>query len=373
MKYAVCSDIHLGHVKTPTKHIISSFKKHILNDNNKDIQVLFISGDLFDRLLDLNSVDVKYIVEFFNYFLTYCTNNNIAVRVLEGTPGHDYQQSQLLVELNNIRSKMCNLKYFKALDIEYNDILDKYILYVPDEWTNDHDELERQIKQKLNEHSITSVDIAILHGQFKYQFAGKPYHGFHYKEDYFLDLVKGYIHVGHYHTYNPMSRILPNGSLERLKHGEEEAKGYIIVNDDTYTFIENTDAFIYKSINVTPKMTLERLDKIILVLPKNSFIRLVISKDHPLYLTFNDIVLRYMDYNVKKITKENLSENNQVTYILTDKELELNDKFILEGNLHTTLVDLVKQKHNLDSLEESKFLNYISIFKEVENNEPNSY
>ena len=371
MKYIVTSDDHLGHVKTPTSHIANSFIKHVLCQLNKDADALFIAGDLFDRLLDLNSKEAQIIIKFINYLLEYCYVNNILLRVLEGTPSHDWQQSQTLVELNEIRGdRKCDLKYHKVLDIEYIDRINKYVLYIPDEWTNSHSDMERQIKEKLNAYNITKVDIAILHGQFAYQFAGRPYHGFHYREEYFLNLVSGFIHVGHYHVYNPMDRILPNGSLERLAHGEEDPKGYIVVNDDTYTFIENTDAWIYKTLNITAATTLERLDKQIAKYPHGSYIRLLLNKDHPFNLTFGELKLRYLDYNLKKITKENVAERIKATYILSDAEIEFDNKFILEANIHQTLLDIVSSKHNLNSVENSKLLNYISIFKEVENHAP---
>jgi len=372
MKYLVTSDIHLGHLKTPTIHIIQSFKKHILNEKNTDLDAIFIAGDLFDRLLDLNSKDVQYIIEFFNYLLTYCTINKIILRVLEGTPSHDWQQSQILIKLNDIRTEKCDLKYFKALDIEYIPQFNKYVLYIPDEWTNNHDDLERQIREKLNEHLITQVDIAILHGNFKYQFAGKPYHGFYYKEEYFLSLVKGFIHVGHHHIYNPFSRIIPNGSFDRLAHGEESEKGYIIVDNNNYTFIENTSAYIYKTINITSSTTIDKLDKIIAKYPPGSYIRLLLSKDHPFNLIIGELKLRYSDYNIKKITKENVVEKNTTTYILSDIELDFNNKFVLEKNIYNILVDLINEKYTLDANETDKFLNYVSIFREVDNNAPNS-
>lgn len=370
MKYAVTSDVHLGHIKTPTSHIIASFIKHILTELNKDLDVLFIPGDLCDRLLDLNSKEAQQIIGFFNYLLSYCYENNILLRVMEGTPSHDWQQSQTLVKLNEIRTEKCDLKYHKVLDIEYIERINKYVLYVPDEWTNSHDDLEAQIKEKLNEHGITQVDIAMLHGQFAYQFAGRPYHGFHYKEEYFLRLVKGFIHVGHYHVYNPLDRILPNGSLERLAQGEEDPKGYIIVNDNRYTFIENTSAWIYKTITITAATTVERLDRQIEKYPVGSYIRLLMSRDHPFNITFNELKLRYLDYNLKKINKENVAEKLTATYILSDADLEFDNKFILEANIHKTLVDLVAGKYSLNSAENSKFMNYISIFKEVENHAP---
>ena len=366
MKYIVTSDIHLGHLKTPTKHIIASFKSTILSEKNKDIDVLFISGDLFDRLLDLNTKEVHFIIEFFNYLLSYCTHNDIKLRILEGTPSHDWQQSQLLVKLNEIRTQKCDLVYHKVLDIEYIESLNKHVLYIPDEWTNSHSELEKQIIQKLAEHHITKVDIAILHGQFKYQFGNKPYHGFYFQEDYFFSLVKGYIHIGHYHVFSTCDRIIANGSLERLVHGEESPKGYVLVQNNDYIFIENTHAYTYKTINIRSNTTLEQLDKIIQKYPKNSHIRLAMSKEHPFNIIYPEIKLRYIDYYLKKLIKETAIENNAVAYIISESELEFSDKFVLESNLHQTLLDIVHNKYALNAVENTKLLNYISIFKEID-------
>ena len=369
MKYANTSDNHLGHLKTPTSHIIQSFKTSILTEDNKNLDVLFIAGDLFDRLLDLNSKEVQIIIEFFNYLLTYCYANNILLRVLEGTPSHDWQQSTILVKLNEIRTHKCDLKYHKFLDIEYIKRIDKHVLYIPDEWTNSHDDLEMQIQEKLNQYSITQVDIAIMHGQFKYQFAGKPYHGFHFKEEYFLNLVRGYIHIGHYHMFSKFDRILANGSLERLAHGEEAPKGYVIVEDDNYTFVENKNAYTYVTLNITNATTLDRLDKNISKYPVNSYIRLLVSKDHEFNINFNEIKLRYLDYHMKKIVKENISDANSITYILDEgNELEVSDSFILDSNIYQTLLNNIRTKHNLTDVETGKMLGYIEIFKHIEDN-----
>lgn len=367
MKYANTSDNHLGHLKTPTAHIIQSFKSSILTESNKDLDVLFIAGDLFDRLLDLNSKEVQLIIEFFNYLLSYCYSNNILIRVLEGTPSHDWQQSSTLVKLNDIRTHKCDLKYHKFLDIEYIERIGKYVLYIPDEWTNSHDELELQIQEKLNQHSITKVDIAIMHGQFKYQLAGKKYNGFYFKEEYFLNLVRGYIHVGHYHMFSKFDRILANGSLERLAHGEEAPKGYVIVEDDKYTFVENTNAYTYVTLNITNATTLERLDKLIAKYPVNSYIRLLLSKEHEFNINFNELKLRYLDYHMKKIIKENISDANSITYILDDTDqVELTESFVLDSNIHGTLLNTIKSKYTLTDIEDAKLLSYIEIFKHVE-------
>lgn len=370
LKYSVSSDVHLGHLKTPTAHIIQSFKSSILTESNKDLDVLFIAGDLFDRLLDLNSKEVQLIIEFFNYLLSYCYSNNILIRVLEGTPSHDWQQSSTLVKLNDIRTHKCDLKYHKFLDIEYIERIGKYVLYIPDEWTNSHDELELQIQEKLNQHSITKVDIAIMHGQFKYQLAGKKYNGFYFKEEYFLNLVRGYIHVGHYHMFSKFDRILANGSLERLAHGEEAPKGYVIVEDDKYTFVENTNAYTYVTLNITNATTLERLDKLIAKYPVNSYIRLLLSKEHEFNINFNELKLRYLDYHMKKIVKENLSDiSGSISYVLNEDELEISNTFTIDNDIYTLLQNNIKVKYELTDIENKKLLGYIDIFKDLNKQE----
>lgn len=366
MHYLVTSDVHLGHRKTPTLHIANSFRKCILNKQHKDIKVLFISGDLFDRLLDANSKDILIILELLDQLLNYCFVNKIKLRVLEGTPSHDWNQPQILPKLNDMRvENKVDLKYFRSLDIEYMADENKYILYVPDEWVHEHDELERQIEEKLLHHGIAQVDIAIMHGQFQYQFAGIPYMGFHFKEDYFLKLVKGFIHVGHYHNYTSFDRIVANGSLERLAHRQEEDKGYVIVKGTSYEFIVNPNAYIYKTIPVTKRTTLNKLDKDISQYPHNSYIRIQMTRDHPFNINFQELKVRYLDYFMERIVKGDESGNNSITDIISDTELELMDSFIIDTDLKETLTSLVLTKYSLTDPEKNVFNNYLNVFNDI--------
>ena len=370
MKYIVIGDVHLGHAKTPTAHIVSSLRKHILSDKHTDIDVLFIEGDLFDRLLDLNSKEVQVIISFFDSLLNYCFLNNIKLRVLEGTPSHDVLQPEILVKLNEIRDNKVDLKYFKVLDIEYLAEENKYVLYIPDEWVNDHAVLEKQIKDKLNLLGIEQVDIAILHGQFGYQVQGIPYTGFRFDEVYFLNIVKDLIHVGHYHTYSYFERIVATGSFERLAHGEEEPKGYLVAKDRTYTFIPNTDAYIYKNITLRSNTTLEQLDRNIRQYPKDSHICLTMSKDHSFNLTFGELKLRYLDYNLKKKIKDE-SEQNQTTYIQTDAFLDLSNKFTIDSDVQAIVLRNIQEQITLSESETVKLKGYLSVFKNTINQETN--
>lgn len=362
MKYLVTSDVHLGHKKTPTRHIIASFSDTILTEANKDIDVLFINGDLFDRLLYLNTPEAQMVIHFFHHLLDYCYVNDILLRVLEGTPSHDYFQSSILFKMNEIRTHKVKMKYFRTLDIEYMEEFNKHILYIPDEWCSDQLELERQINQKLSLLNITKVDISMLHGSFKYQTKGMQTEAFSFDEEYFFNLTTGFIHIGHFHTYTYLDRIIANGSLERLAHGEEEDKGYVIVNGNTYQFVVNPFSYTYKTIPITAKTTLASLDKQIFKYPKESFIRLQMKPDHEFNTIFQDLKVRYKDYFVKKLIKDTSSDSNSVTYILSEDTLELSENLFLDTNIKEALQSLIMAKHPLTPSEQTKMMDYLQVF-----------
>lgn len=363
MKYAVVSDVHLGHLKTPTKHIIANFKKYILNDQNKDLDVLFIAGDLFDRLLDLNSEEVHIIVEFFSYLVKYCSVHNIALRVLEGTPSHDWQQSKLLEKVNDIHPNSCNFKYVNTVYIEYIEKIAKYVLYIPDEWASTHEKLQKDIEQELVKYNISSVDIVIAHGQFYYQTVGKNYHGFYFEESYFLNLCKGFIHVGHYHTHTHFDRIVAQGSFDRLAHSEEEDKGYVVVQDNTWLFITNKDSYIYKSIPINKNTTLAKLDAIISKLPKGSYIRFVYSSSDESLINYQDLKLRYSEYYTKKHLKTQ-SENSTVSYIV-NTEIEEFNSVSVEKDILSVIYNNIVQNNNLQHSQKELLQQFLYEFSQT--------
>jgi len=364
ISYIVVSDIHLGHQKTPTKHIVINLLSNLLTEENKVLDIIFIAGDIFHRLLDLNSNDSHEIIYFFRSLLHYCSINNIKLRVLEGTPSHDWQQSKILLRLNDT----CDLKYINILDIEYMPDLNINILYIPDEWNNDHSSIEKEINAKLIEYNISKVDIAIMHGQFKYQTLGKMHVGFYYNEEYFNNIVKYYIHIGHYHTYSYNGKIIAEGSFDRLSHGEEEDKGYVKAYIDNnicnYEFIINKNAFIYKTINVRKGMTLKKLDDIIFNLPIGSHVRLLMSRDNEFNVNYSEISLRYIGYNIKRLIKEDTENKISVNYILENDEIDFNTDSYSNGDIINSIYDILITKYNFNELDIEKAKEYLDIFKD---------
>lgn len=358
MKYLVTSDIHLGHKKTPTAHIIQSFKTHILNDKHTDLDVLVIAGDLFDHLLYMNTKEAQQCIAFIYYLLEYCYTHQITLLILEGTPFHDWYQSNMVVRINELRKHKATLYYHKTLEIQYLPEYQKHVLFIPDEWCKDQEDLDRQIQAKLTEHNISKVDIAILHGQFRYQLNGRPTSAFCYDEAYFLNLVRERIHIGHYHIYSEFDRITANGSLERLAHGEEQPKGALLVNHGVASFIENPDAYSYVTIKITDKHTQAQLDKQIKRLRHGSHVRLLMEPTSEFNVIFAELKVRYADYHLTKKIKTDASDTPTVAYITGDDVVDFADNGFLETSIHDALIASVSAKYTFTEREHQLLMNY---------------
>ena len=78
IRYRVLSDIHLGHKRTRTRHIIDSMRL-LFNDYEPrtDLDIIFLAGDVFDQLLDFSLPEIDEIIFWMHRLLDYCKRNNI--------------------------------------------------------------------------------------------------------------------------------------------------------------------------------------------------------------------------------------------------------------------------------------------------------
>ncbi len=349
IKYLVFSDVHLGHAKTPSEHIISNLCRELLSNDKKDCDVFFCAGDFFDRLLDFNEDDVRCILVFINQLLTFCSDNQIKLRVLEGTSSHDWHQSRVFIQMNSMLPSPCDLRYVECLSVEHFVEYDMDVLYIPDNWISSTAQLRREVDAELQANKINKVDLAIMHGNFTYQTDGGGNTSYSFEEAYFLNLVKHYIHIGHYHTHTHYERIIAEGSFDRLKHGEEEKKGYVVASIDTGTnfhnwaFCSNDNAYIYKTVKVWPNMDLPRLDKIMSKIPKNSHVCLKIPPSHAFNVMMDQLKIRYVDCYLTKTSSEK-SEEKVVAYINNDSVEDMSQFVLNEANLTSRLRDQIADK-----------------------------
>lgn len=271
VRAAIVSDIHIGHKKTKTAFILDNLNRHLATDEVlASIDVLFIAGDFFEELLPTYSDDYHLAAKWIAKLLRKCHRHGVIVRILEGTRSHDRGQGVLFVTINEVNEKSgkraVDLKYVNELSIEYIEKLGLSVLYVPDDWAPNTQDTLDQVKALLVQKNMTSVDIAVMHGQFKHQIpAGIGHIPMHDEQEY-SNLVRLAIFIGHVHTSSSFGKIYAQGSFDRLSHAQEEPKGFFKAEfqQDSHSviFVENTDAAIYKTITCDADNVADNLIKI---------------------------------------------------------------------------------------------------------------
>lgn len=351
----VLSDVHTGHATTPTENIVKNLK-HCVTKSFKEYQpqYLFITGDFFDRLLTLPSNASSFIQSFITWLLRKCKTHSVKLRVLEGTPSHDWKQNYLFVQINQDSKIEADVRYYDKLDIDYEEDAGIHILYVPDEWDESTAETERQVRELLVEKGLNSVDLAMMHGMFEFQI---PSHlakslPLHNQEAYesFVDYL---IVIGHDHKHKRNNKVVVPGSFDRITHSEEDPKGYLQFKlkpgkKTEVMFLENTAAEIYRSIDVTDlglEEALEVIDTVINTLPINAKVRLIYKSNSPLNTHLQELAKKYTDtiWSKPKIVKDEVVEESiqittpEYTAVILNRE-----------NLEDKLMYAIASRHQID-------------------------
>lgn len=352
MKYLVLSDIHLGHNINKTENITNNLYKYfdMYKKDLKDLDMIFLAGDVFDRLLINSSNEYILSVQWILDLVLYCKKNNIMLRVLEGTPSHDWKQMKSISTILEKLNIELDYKYFDTLAIEHIDKFNIDILYVPDEYKHKASDTYQDVLKLLKKHKLTQVDIAIMHGHFRYQL---PFEleAMHKEEDY-LSIVKHYINIGHFHTHTIFERILGQGSFDRLKHNEEEAKGGMVMtigDEDTYKFLVNTNSMIFKTIKFKQeplKEIIKVLDTELKSIKPGSNIKILSEHESFLSKNIEDIKKRYPIFNIK-YEKNKIKEKKKS---IIDDKIVINSFSITPENI-TELMSEQMLKHNLNKSE----------------------
>lgn len=300
LKIAVVSDIHLGHARNPTERIIKNLRAAFPdNAETAELDMIVLAGDVFDTHLSLPDDVVTEIKVWVTYMLRLCKKHDILLRVLEGTPSHDWKQSKIFQSLNLVTGIGADLKYVRNLSIEYEERHDMWLLFVPDEWTNSTETTLSQVHDLLRAKGLTHVDYAFMHGQFEYQLPPHVQAQKHKSEEY-LKIVKHLIFIGHVHIHSRYDRIIAQGSFDRLSHGEEGPKGHVRAyrrgDESDVVFFENEAALRFVTVKceaMTLEDTLAEIAKQVQALPPDSFVRVQATYDNPIFSNMDALVRKW--------------------------------------------------------------------------------
>lgn len=281
-RFVSLGDVHLGHHQTPTAKIIENLDRYCTNDQVlKDVDMLIITGDLFDRLLHNADENLDLIHRWITRVLYRCAYLDVVIRIVEGTPSHDRGQSRFFVEQAANAKIEVDLHYATQLEIEHNERFGIDILYIPDKWRPDTAETLEEVRVLMHKKGLEQVDFAIMHGAFEYQLPSIVKEPTHDSSAY-LKLVRYFILIGHVHLVTQLERILAAGSYDRICHGEEGPKGYYDVRlrsetDYDIVFVQNKGAKRYDTLDCTgldTKALNVKIRQSVDTLPKGSAIRL---------------------------------------------------------------------------------------------------
>lgn len=243
-------DIHLFHKNTQIAWILNSLRQTYAAAKLKGhLDLVVIGGDLIDREVSYASKEIHLFHRWVAEFLEDLKANGTELFILEGTPLHDWEQPQVVTELNDAFKVGAKVNYVTHLCIQQHPKFGD-ILFIPDQWRPSCEETWEDVKKELIVHGLTQVDWIFMHGAFQHQM---PPHlhkriDLHISERYHK-ITKRFVFVGHHHELSQWENICCAGSLDRLTHGQEEAKGCFLVEvfpDKTnITFIENLRAKKY--------------------------------------------------------------------------------------------------------------------------------
>lgn len=339
LSYIVLSDIHLGHQRNKTANIIKNLREFFKQYNSliKRCGVIFLAGDTFDRLLLNSSPELIKSTEWLLELVLYCKKHSIKLRILEGTPSHDWEQLKMLTTMIEKMDVDIDYQYINTLHIEIMQDTGMSILYVPDEYKPTAIETYQEVLKLLVEKDLTKVDIAIMHGAFHHQLPMVELPSSHNEDDY-QSIVNAYIHIGHIHTPSVYGSILAQGSFDRLTHGEEGDKGGVLVtlspHEQSFKILKNVNALVFKTLDYRGYKYNEVIDKFpidITTIPKESHIRLLVDSDTALVKAVKAFKTKYIDFNIKIETKApSGSTELNLTHVVDDTSFSITPDNIIK-------------------------------------------
>lgn len=363
MRLVNISDIHIGKKDDMRlKEELEIFFDYLKDTEN--IDMITISGDLFDRVLTANEYGTTLALEFIQRLIDLYVPE-IDIRIIKGTRSHDFNQLDILKVF-----KEKSGSHFKIIEKNEVEVFNGYkILYLPEEYPTDYDDF---YKENLLGVDDRVYDFIIGHGMIDFiaftgyeddsenRVHGTPTH----KADDLIRVTKGPIIFGHIHEKQEYKdKIYYTGSYSRYSFDTPSEKGFMVfdIDDDDpskfkMTFIENTKAPTYAVLDID-KLNLEGVDDHVKYIKelsdKYDFVKIKTGNkanlDIARALTEKDSSIKVQSVNKEK---ETIKVDPKYEYILK-KELPLNEtirKFMNEEYDKDIDIDFISKVISEDDL-----------------------
>lgn len=354
MRMLLIADLHIGSIKDTSyvyKVTTDIIEKEVIF---KHTDVVVFLGDYFDKLFKVNDEYVSLAINIMSYLVRACKRSNTKIRMIYGTESHEMNQYKLFNY--HMTSSSIDIRVIDTVTEET--IGDKKILYLPEEYIdnkakyyNDYLYSDKHYNYIFG-HGIIEDGMPSIISYSANKSDEKQVPRFKSGE---LSNVANITVFGHYHTHVDMhNNVYYLGSLFRDSFGEEEPKLYGIIEDDKIEFIENKEAYIYKTYEFAPNSDIyngsdnimntikeiKKENKEIFTGEKQGRIRLVFRTPESIDPTFREN-LKTLLFNDKYISP--LIKEQTATELNTEVEEEDTDEydFILDNSL--PIIDKIHQ------------------------------
>jgi hypothetical protein len=219
----------------------------------KDIDLLVLAGDMTDTELSLASLEAQHVIEFFIRLYQECEKNDVDICLLRGTVSHDRDHLRILKSLHATYKFKNKLHYHETIGLTEITHLGLKIGFLPDNLPyKTSNEAIAVLKELMHKKGWDMLDYVVFHGYAKHVLPTGMDHADTIFDIEQFDFVKRAVMAGHVHTPSLKSHrfsndhelhFFYNSSFERLAHGEEEDKGFMLVTEDgddtEFKFVKN--------------------------------------------------------------------------------------------------------------------------------------
>lgn len=248
MRISLFADLHIGNIKDINYFyaVVTGIIDEEINFKKTDLIVIL--GDYFDRLFKANEEFISLAINIMSYLIRSCMKSGTKIRIIYGTESHEMNQYRLFNY--HLTSNDIDIKIFDTVT-EEETLPGTKILYVPEEYMFDKHEHYKETLYSGKKYDYIFGHGVIVDGMpnnISYENASSndekqvP----KFKSGEFSEICK-ISAWGHYHVSTDMGNVHYVGSLFRNCFGEEKAKGYAVIENDEYKFIENKEAYQFNT------------------------------------------------------------------------------------------------------------------------------
>jgi hypothetical protein len=255
-------------MKKELNEFVNLIRDTLENEESNDFLGVFITGDYFDKKLDLNDIRATYAIQVILELFEILQSANKWFVILRGTYSHDLSQLDFLKKLELSYSKFVYTNKVMEADLDgLNTLL------IPEEYPTNVEEYYGEFFKK-------KYDLILGHGFFTWNCFDSNINEKSipqmpiFDPDLFCEMSPLTI-FGHDHGHkNYKEKIYYNGSFSRWSHNEEEPKGFLFIDytktiqksgkvkyDIEVTHIENELAPLYITISIVTLIKHYKMNK----------------------------------------------------------------------------------------------------------------